>query len=67
MKTITKITYRTAVAVVPAALALISFVPSNTRADTCISPPSGLVGWWPGDGNANDIIGGNNGTLTPHR
>jgi uncharacterized repeat protein (TIGR02543 family) len=30
---------------------------------TCLPPPSGLVGWWPGDGNANDIIGGNNGTL----
>ncbi|HVM62953.1 MAG TPA: LamG domain-containing protein [Verrucomicrobiae bacterium] len=30
----------------------------------CDPPPSGLVGWWPGDGNANDIIGGNNGTLT---
>lgn len=29
----------------------------------CIAPPSGLVGWWPGEGNANDIIGGNNGTL----
>jgi hypothetical protein len=24
--------------------------------------PTGLVGWWPGDGNANDIVGGNNGT-----
>jgi hypothetical protein len=22
-----------------------------------------LVGWWPGDGNANDIVAGNNGTL----
>jgi hypothetical protein len=29
----------------------------------CVSPPSGLVGWWPGDGNANDIVAGNNGTL----
>jgi hypothetical protein len=29
----------------------------------CITPPSGLVAWWPGDGNANDIIGTNNGTL----
>ena len=29
----------------------------------CILPPTGLVGWWPGDGNANDIIGGKNGTL----
>jgi hypothetical protein len=25
--------------------------------------PSGLVAWWPGDGNALDIAGGNNGTL----
>jgi hypothetical protein len=23
----------------------------------------GLVGWWPGEGNANDIVGTNNGTL----
>ena len=34
----------------------------TARAD-CVSPPSGLVGWWPGDGNANDLAGGNNGTL----
>jgi len=25
--------------------------------------PSGLIGWWPGDGGANDIAGTNNGTL----
>jgi hypothetical protein len=29
----------------------------------CVPPPSGLVSWWPGDGTANDIAGGNNGTL----
>ncbi len=29
----------------------------------CVAPPSGLVSWWPGDGNANDIQDGNNGTL----
>ena len=29
-----------------------------------IAPPSGIVGWWPGDGDAEDIVGGNNGTLT---
>lgn len=28
----------------------------------CVQPPAGLVGWWPGDGNANDILGGNHGT-----
>jgi hypothetical protein len=29
----------------------------------CVPAPSGLVSWWPGDGNADDIVGGNNGTL----
>jgi hypothetical protein len=30
---------------------------------SCTPPPPGMVSWWPGDGNANDIRGGNNGTL----
>ncbi|MCX6905514.1 MAG: hypothetical protein NTW03_18960, partial [Verrucomicrobia bacterium] len=30
---------------------------------SCFSPPAGLVGWWPGDGNARDIQGTNHGTL----
>lgn len=30
----------------------------------CVPPPSGLVSWWPGDGHANDIVGGNHGTLS---
>src|SRR4051794_37206764 len=29
----------------------------------CIPPPDGIVGWWPGDGNANDIADTNNGAL----
>ena len=28
-----------------------------------MQPPAVLVAWWPGDGNANDIVGGNHGTL----
>jgi hypothetical protein len=32
-------------------------------ASVCDPAPSGLVAWWPGEGNANDIIGGNNGTV----
>jgi len=28
-----------------------------------VLPPAGLVGWWPGDGNANDIVGANSGTF----
>jgi hypothetical protein len=31
--------------------------------ETCINVPSGVVSWWPGDGNANDIVGSNDGTL----
>ena len=29
-----------------------------------IQPPEGMVGWWPGDGNASDIMDGNHGTLS---
>ena len=31
----------------------------------CVPAPPGMVAWWPGDGNANDIRGENNGTLQP--
>src|SRR5258708_7333924 len=30
---------------------------------SCTPPASGLVGWWPGEGNANDIVGSNNAAL----
>ncbi len=29
----------------------------------CFPPPSNIVAWWPGDGNAQDIISGNDGVL----
>jgi concanavalin A-like lectin/glucanase superfamily protein len=29
----------------------------------CLLPPTGLLGWWPGDGNARDIQLGNNGII----
>src|SRR5215831_3439941 len=29
----------------------------------CTPPPPGMISWWPGDGNADDIVGGHNGTL----
>lgn len=32
-------------------------------ASNCTSPPPGLVDWWPGEGNAGDIVGTNNGVL----
>jgi hypothetical protein len=31
----------------------------------CVQVPSGLVSWWPADGNANDIAGSNSGTIGP--
>jgi len=31
---------------------------------SCIPAPSGLVGWWKGEGNANDSAGTNNGSLS---
>ena len=39
-------------------------IPRAAGAADAVSPPAGLVGWWPGDGFALDISGkGNNGTL----
>jgi len=48
---------------IPAIMAAGLFTLKPATAQTCSPPPSGMVGWWPGDGNANDIIGGNNGTF----
>ena len=38
----------------------LSFV-GTVRAQTCIDPPAGMIAWWPGDGNAKDILGGRDG------
>ena len=35
----------------------------RAEGQACVAPPAGLVGWWPGNGNANDSIAGNNGQL----
>jgi hypothetical protein len=46
---------------------LLSFtfgIPGHTTdAEACVDPPSGMISWWPGDGNTFDIIGPNCGTL----
>jgi Concanavalin A-like lectin/glucanases superfamily len=36
---------------------------SVPQSGQCVKPPSGLVSWWPGDGDASDITSGNSGTL----
>ena len=33
------------------------------QAQSCLPVPPGLISWWPGNGNANDIQGANNGAL----
>ncbi len=38
-------------------------IAGRAPASDCVPAPAGLVGWWPGDGGANDIAGTNNGTL----
>jgi hypothetical protein len=38
-------------------------VSQGVSAQSCVAPPPGLVSWWSGNGNANDIVGQNNGTL----
>ncbi len=35
----------------------------RASAASCLPPPAGLVGWWPAEGNGNDIVGANNGAL----
>jgi hypothetical protein len=44
-------------------LLALCFSVSSAAAHTCVEPPSGLVSWWPGDGDADDIVGDNHGTL----
>jgi hypothetical protein len=41
----------------------IDYIRYCQSAPVCAPPPSDLVSWWPGDDNANDIAGGNNGSL----
>jgi hypothetical protein len=36
---------------------------SAGKCKPCTSPPSGMVGWWSGDGHPFDLVGSNNGTL----
>ena len=38
-------------------------VASFVTAQTCVQPPAGLVSWWPGEGDATDIVGFNDGIL----
>jgi subtilisin-like proprotein convertase family protein len=40
-------------------------VPGATYELTYYAKPPGIVGWWPGDHNTDDIVNNENGTLSP--
>ena len=44
-------------------LAALAMATPQTYGGPCTSPPSGLAGWWPAEGNASDIVNGNNGVV----
>ena len=44
-------------------LLILTTVPAAHAQTECSPVPAGLVSWWPGDGNANDIVDDNDGAL----
>src|SRR2546423_3558625 len=47
-----------------ASVAVLGLLATNQAVEqTCAPPPPDIVSWWPGDGDANDIQGSNDGTL----
>lgn len=39
------------------------YIAESVDPQACVTPPSQMVAWWPGNGNANDVQGGRHGTL----
>ena len=48
---------------VPLPTATPTSIPTQTRATAAIQSSNGLVAYWPGDGDANDVVGGHHGAL----
>src|SRR5262249_27329038 len=45
------------------AVALFAAIPFISLAQSCTTMPPGLVAWWPGDNDTNDLVGTNIATL----
>ena len=46
------------------ALAIVAaYLINNLAAQSCVTPPPGLVSWWPAEGSSSDLVGLNNGIL----
>ena len=46
----------------PSQTITVTFSGPGLAAPPCATPPSGVVSWWPAEGDANDIQGSNDGT-----
>ena len=55
---------RTSTLLIGIILLVTAMLAGHAAAQDCVEPPAGLVSWWPGDGNADDIQNGNDGMLT---
>jgi hypothetical protein len=42
---------------------IVTCLMASPAAAQCTPPPSGLISWWPAEGDATDLNGGNNGTI----
>ena len=38
-------------------------IPQTAAQEICLPAPSGMVAWWPGDGNTDEIVGARNGSI----
>ncbi len=47
--------------IIAAGISGVSICVAQAQTPTCTPPPAGMVGWWPGDGSADDILNHNNG------
>src|SRR5215471_4894570 len=45
------------------ALLLLLVACFHAPAASCFPPPTGIISWWPGDGDASDVVGTNDGIL----
>src|SRR5579872_15002 len=48
-------------AVLAFSLGILTLTPFSLLSQTCTAPPSGLVGWWQGEGDTSDALGLDNG------
>ncbi len=49
--------------IVPCVWLLIESTAGPGFINNCVQPPSGMISWWPADGDASDLVASNHGTL----